>query len=100
MDYECSPFNTKNLCVCVLGLCVVLWPSMLLYGSTSKVAFSAFLLFHLLPLLVCLHAGGCVRTEQCLLWLGAKADHHSHREVGMACPLAHQQGTPIYTGPD
>ncbi len=28
------------------------------------------------------------------------ADHHYRSEAGMACPLAHLQGTPIYTGPD
>lgn len=63
----CTPFKEKCPCAHVPVLYVLLWPSMLLYGSTSKAAFSKFLLFHLMLLLVCVYVCECVRVEQCLL---------------------------------
>lgn len=66
-DYEknpsaCTLFEEEfvPMCIC-LFLCVLLWPSMSLYGSTSKAAFSKFLLFHLLLLLVGVYVCECAR---------------------------------------
>lgn len=104
-DYEkispaCAEKKKKkrvSMCKC-LFMCVLLWPSTSLHGSTSKAAFTEFLLLHLLLLLVSVCV--CAVLEQCLLELGALAGHHYCSEASMPCPLAHLQGTPIYKGPD
>lgn len=57
-DYEkispaCAQKKKKRVSMCkCLFMCVPLWPSTSLHGSTSKAAFTEFLLLHLLLLLV------------------------------------------------
>lgn len=66
-DYEkispaCAEKKKRvSMCKC-LFMCVLLWPSTSLHGSTSKAAFTEFLLLHLLLLLVsvCVCGSGAV----------------------------------------
>ncbi len=47
-------------------VCIAMALHVCLYGSTSKAAFSKFLLFHLLLLLVCMHVCECVCVRVCV----------------------------------